>query len=971
MKKENSKKQQKGAQDKKFKNVEKTQETKIKKTEIKEDNKESIKVEQETNNASNNKTKLRRNLVLFVIAIATIVLYIVERGNYLEIKEIGESYIPVFWKNFRAISITTILNFAFIFSIIYINTNKIRRTLKTFFEEEKIAFPALPRKSIAFIIAIIVTIFTSQMILEKALLCFNSAKFMIATPVLGYDIGYFVFIWPFVELIIQYLAACLVGLIIYSGLYYLIVFNVYFDGISRETLKKSTMISHLLRLLKLLIIAFAGIILVGTQNIGVQKFVNLNSGEFENYSLFGAGTTEVYIKFGTYIILAFVIIFSAFRAIKQFKLGNTRKVVKNIAIVPAYLLIVLVIMLGYNLIFVNSNELDKEKEFIKKNIEYTKKAYGLDIDTIKIDNSGTISESEIVNNNDTISNIPISTIDLVEKDANISLNNVEHKYYEYVNTIAGLYNINGQNKLVYITPREISNNIGTYNNKTYEYTHGYGVIVTDASNTTSNGNINYLQKDFEGLDTVVNIEQPRIYYGMKTNNTVVTNSNSKKEFDYPNENLANDAENIYDGNAGLSARFLDRIILAIKEHNANLLFSGNVKSDSKILTQRNIIKRAKTIMPYLTYDEEPYMVITNSGKLVWVLDAYTVSNNYPYSQRTVLKDIGINKDEINYIRNSVKVIIDAYNGDITFYITDSTDPIIAAYKSIYKTLFTTEKIPEEISNHLVYPRYLYRIQTGLIKRYHDIEADELYRSYDVWDIATQNTTQVSSKTGTEMAPYYTMLKTTDSNSSRLGLVLPYTPYEKQNIVAYLVGSVDENGNSLLKIYEFNENNNVIGPMQVDSQIEQDEKISSQINAINVTGTRIIKNMIIVPVNNTLLYVEPIYQQYVNEENTLPILKAVVIASGNKIAIGSNFNEALDNLVSQEAINIEVENTDNLSELMDAVIRANNNLKASTQSNDWEQIGRDTKKLQELITRLETVKIEQDKEMSKVSNEAEE
>lgn len=195
------------------------------------------------------------------------------------------------------------------------------------------------------------------------------------------------------------------------------------------------------------------------------------------------------------------------------------------------------------------------------------------------------------------------------------------------------------------------------------------------------------------------------------------------------------------------------------------------------------------------------------------------------------------------------------------------------YEKTYPDLFTKEEIPEDISNHFVYPEYLYSIQAEVLERYHNIQPDVLYRSDDIWDIATHNTSsKMTSTKGTAIKPYYTMLKTSDSNSSRLGLVLPYTPYGKQNIKAYLVGSCDENGNNVLKLYNYTEDSNVLGPMQLDTQLSQDERISKEIDSLNVTGTKISKDIIIVPIDNTLLYVEPIYQQYVNETDSLPVLK---------------------------------------------------------------------------------------------------
>lgn len=923
------------------------------------ENKEQDKKEEAKVNENKKQNKVRKTIVTIVLILAAIILYIIERGQYLEIKEIGESYLPIFWQNLRNISITAILNFIIVFTVIYISTSKIKDGLKTFFEDEKKAMPKLPQKSIAFIIATIITIATSGYILQKALPCFYNTQFVATDPVFGLDIGYFVFIWPFLELITLYALIAIIAATVYMAIYYLIVFNVYFDGISRESVKKSSIEKQALSNLKKIIVLFAILILLLTQNIGVQKFIVLSDEQTENYSIFGAGITETTIRLWGYVGLSIIMVLSVFKAIKEFTKGNTKKIIKALLIVPSYLVILAIGMLGFNLIYVNSNELDKERPYIAENIKNTKAAYGIDIEEEVIKDEGTITQSAITANSETINNIPIANAETVLKDLEGS--QTTKGYYKFTRAQIGNYTIDDKQQLVYVTPREIANAKATYNNKTYEYTHGFGAIITSATSTTSSGNINHIQKSFEQTDEVVNVSEPRIYFGLETNSTVVTNSNNKKEFDYPTENALSNTENTYDGPAGLKANFLDRLVLSLREKDVNLVFSGNVKSDSKIITNRNIIQRAKTVMPYLEYDQNPYLVIRNNGELVWVLDAYTTSNNYPYSQRTMLENNGITKKEINYIRNSVKVIINAYTGEVTFYRTDKTDPIAMVYEKTYPDLFAKEEIPEDISNHFVYPEYLYSIQAEVLERYHNIQPDVLYRSDDIWDIATHNTSsKMTSTKGTAIKPYYTMLKTSDSNSSRLGLVLPYTPYGKQNIKAYLVGSCDENGNNVLKLYNYTEDSNVLGPMQLDTQLSQDERISKEIDSLNVTGTKISKDIIIVPIDNTLLYVEPIYQQYVNETDSLPVLKKVVVASGTKVAIGDTFTQALTNLVSQYAVNIEVGNSDNIDELVSLIIKANNNLKTSTQSSDWEQIGKDTKKLQTLIDRLEEVKAELDK-----------
>ena len=322
--------------------------------------------------------------------------------------------------------------------------------------------------------------------------------------------------------------------------------------------------------------------------------------------------------------------------------------------------------------------------------------------------------------------------------------------------------------------------------------------------------------------------------------------------------------------------------------------------------------------------------------------------------------------ELNYIRNSIKVLINTYDGTIKFYITDKSDPIASAYSKIYPDLFAddSETIPSDISSQFIYPEFLYNIQAEIVQRYHDIQPDVLYRGDDVWDIATHNTGKVSTKTGVDITPYYTMTSTIDSNESRLGLVLPFTPTDKQNITSYMVGTY-EDGEPKLTLYKFASDSNILGPMQLDTQIEQDEDISNELETLNVTGTRITKNMIIVPLKNTLLYVEPVYQEYINEEDSVPTLRKVIVASGNKLAIGDDLNEALTNLVSQHAVDIEVENPDSIEDLVEAIIKANNNLKESTETSDFEMIGKDIQRLQELIDRLETLSEEKKAEENEI------
>ena len=696
------------------------------------------------------------------------------------------------------------------------------------------------------------------------------------------------------------------------------------------------------------------------QNIGNERFLTIELSDATQYSLFGAGDSDVTIKLWGYVIFAILVVISVLRAYKALKDKSTRRVLGNLLIVPVYLIILAVVLAGYQLIFIGSNGLDKNQEYIAENIRQTKNAFGINIEEQNINYSGTITREELNQNENVIDNIAIVSSSNVLQDLQSS--QTEKGYYTYRSTQIEMYNINNKPTTVYVSPREIDSSNTTYSNKTYEYTHGYGTVITMAGNTDEEGNLNNIQKEFGDLsDSSISTSEPRIYFGLETNDAVVVNPDENTEFDYLNDD-GTEKNYSYTGDAGLTLNFLDRIILGIKEGDLQLAFSGNVDSDSKIIINRNIIERAKIIMPYLTYDDNPYMVIDDSGNQYWVIDAYTTSNSYPFSEQIDLE----NGQTINYIRNSVKVIVNAFDGTMKFYITDRTDPIVMAYNNMYPGLFVDrdEKIPEDISKHFVYPQYLYDIQAEVIQKYHNIQPEVLYRANDIWQIAETN----NSGRTTKMESYYTMVKPAGTDEETLGLVIPFTPYGKQNMISYMVGTY-ENGEAKLTLYEFPSDSNVLGPMQVETQINQDETISTDIASLSVSGTRITRNLIAVPINNTILYVEPVYQQLLNETTEQkPTLRRVVVASGNKIAIGNTLDEALTNLLSQSAGNIEITNPDNIDDLINEIIKANGNVKNSSSNNDWRLFGEDMQTLTGLIDQLENAVSAQ--ETNAVTNETE-
>ncbi len=897
----------------------------------------------------NGKSKTRMILVILFLIIFAGISYIQLRGSYLEYKELGEQYIQVFYTNNIYRYVIMAVNFVFLYFVIYLTNRGIKKGLKEFFDKEKKPMPKLLNKSLALVIAAIASIIISTVLMQKIMLVINSTSFGIQDTIFNFDIAYYIFQKPVIEAFALYFTVLFVGLSIYMALYYIIVFNRFFDGIDGKMLKQSLFMKKLTRNILMIIIGIAIMTVLNTQNMVFGKLLTIN----EDIDIVGAGMTETTIKLWGYILFAFIIVIFSYRAIKYFKEGKTNKVLKNLAVIPSYLVILFLVMIAFDLIFVNSNELDKEKDYIAENINNTKSAYNINIEETKLQNSGTITGEEVSKNNNVINNIPIISQDAVLKTLEDSQSETGH--FSYRNANLAKYGVNGKEQVVYVAPREIINDDRTYNNKTYEYTHGMGEIIASATESTQTGNVQYIQKEVSGKDEKINIEQPRIYFGLETNEIIATNAKNKQEYDYTDENGI-DYTSTYEGKAGLQVNFLDRLILGITKGDLNLAFSNEITDDSKILINRNIIQRAKKALPYLIYDENPYTVVTEEGKIMWVIDAYTVSSSYPYSQYTSIEHDGI-KENINYIRNSVKVIVDAYDGTMSYYITDRNDPIAMAYRNIYESLFVDldEEIPQDIANHFVYPEFLYKVQAEILKVYHNVKPDVLYRADDLWDIAKYNSVRTTKSTGTYMKPYYTMIKTEDGEE--FGLVQIYTPDEKQNLISYLVGST-ENGNNHLELYKFSADSNIVGPMQLDKQIEEDEVIAKELEALNTTGTKLTKQMIVVPIDNTLLYVEPIYQTMLNESE-VPVLKKIIVASGNKVAIGDTLTKALENLLSQYAVDIEVENTDDIKGLIEAIIKANHNLTDSNNNNDWEMVGKDIKRLQELITSLETVKEKED------------
>lgn len=456
-----------------------------------------------------NNSKIRKVVVFLFILIFVLISFINLRGEYLQYSELGENYIEVFFTNLQYKYIIFGVNFVILYLLIYLKNREIKKGLKAFFDKEKKEMPKLLNKSIAFVVSAIVSIIMSKILIEKILLFSSNASFGITEPIFNLDISFYIFIKPLITTLLVYIIGVMSSLIIYMAIYYIIIFNKYFDGIDGNMIKNSLLIKKISRNVIFIVILIAIITALNTTNISLNKMLTIktNSDSVENIDIIGASYTDTRIQRWAYLIFAFVIVIATIRAVHSFKKHNTSKMVKNLVAIPGYLVAMFLVMIVFNLIFVNSNTLDKEKEYLEYNIRYTKNAYGINVEEESLESTGAIVQEEVVENASIINNINLVNSDTVLKT--LQNNKTGTGYYSYRDANIAKYKISGEDKLVYIATREILNSGRTYNNKTYEYTHGKGQIVVDSSSVLDTGAIKYLQKEVSGDDDVIRNKETR------------------------------------------------------------------------------------------------------------------------------------------------------------------------------------------------------------------------------------------------------------------------------------------------------------------------------------------------------------------------------------------------------------------------------------------------------------------------------
>ena len=664
--------------------------------------------------------------------------------------------------------------------------------------------------------------------------------------------------------------------------------------------------------------------------------------------LTGAGFLDVNIKLWIYRIISIVIIIAVYNFIRGIKKEESKKILFSIILIPAALIIVFIVNIAIDSIFLRGNDIDREKEYILQNIRATEEAYNINVENKEIAKGTDITSEKIKKDSELIEKLPMVTPDVVKETLENNTDNKEKKsLYKYGNPNL----VKNGNAYDYLTTREIDDKDKTLTNKIYKYTHGNFGILTSSSKVNKNGYLLNVSEKFEGQElNGTKIKEPRLYYGENTNSNAIVNAKDIKEYDYPTSTLTN-KENNYNGKGGIKLSLLERIALAITKGSTELVFNNNIVENTKVLLNRQIIERAKKILPNIRYDKDPYLVTKDDGGLAWVIDGYTVTSRYPYSQKVSIEADKGGKERINFIRNSVKVVIDAYNGTVDFYVTDTTDPFISTIMKTYPTLFKNyNELSENIKKQMRYPQYLFDIQAKVLTTYHNSDVDNIYRADDRWEVA-----EVSGSGERSSTSMYTVLKT--ENDLKQSIITTYTPEKRKNIVSYLVGQ-SENGINKLTMYRYNEKSE-LSLSFIDTQIEKDPKVQKELRELTTLGTELKTVRILLPYENTTLYIKTIYQVFLNEDS-VPVLKKVIVANKGKVGIGNTLKEAMQRMLTENAIDIDVRDLANEDELKDAIIKQNKTLKDVIKQGDFEYTGKDIQKLIKLVDQLEEVSKEKKK-----------
>ena len=800
---------------------------------------------------------------------------------------------------------------------------------------------------------------------EIVLKYLNQVSFGLKDPILNMDAGFYVFSLPFYNLLLNYL---FVMLVFVTGLISVFYLQDYISkafvqqAVDPHTGMKRVNISNKIPKLKrsatnhvfVLISIIFGL-------TAVRYYLARYSVMFARDGIVvGAGYTDVNVflpVFHILMILAIVMAFAMYLYI--FSISKKPKLRKRHIIFYIIGFFLAFALVGQGLVpslvqsfVVDPNELNLERPFISNNIQFTRFAYGIDNIQEREFQTRPLTWEDIQSSQPTIENIRIldyrPTTEAYRQMQEMRL------YYDLSNIDVDRYYLDGKYTQLMLATRELEqqkivDTAKTWVNLHLVYTHGFGAVASPVNRVTEEGLPDYVVRDIPPVSDYESlaIDNPRVYYGEHSSNYVFVNTLAE-EFDYPDGST--NQYYSYTGSGGVQLdSFFKRLMMAFRFGDIRILLTSDITPESRVMFKRNIQERVNTLMPFLRLDNDPYIVIAD-GRLFWIQDAYTVTDRFPYSERV---------GNFNYIRNSVKVVVDAYNGDVTFYVAEPEDPIIQTYSNVFEGSFRDlSEMPEFLRAHVRYPEGLFSVQSMILRTYHMDDTTVFYNKEDAWEFPRE-----IYGTGRQitMEPYYVVLEIYD-NGPEFIMMLPFTPLRRDNMVSWFAARSDGENYGELILYRFPKDRIVYGPSQIEARIDQNPRISEQITLWSQQGSRVTRgNLLVIPIKDALLYVEPIY--VMADQGQLPELRRVIVSDGNRVVMEENLDRALRvlfgiietdtaivDVIDEDAIDLDIlpedyETIGEISEYYEKILDA-------MARNDWVAFGENFRRLGQAIEQLE-------------------
>ncbi|MUK90421.1 UPF0182 family protein [Ornithinibacillus sp. L9] len=770
-----------------------------------------------------------------------------------------------------------VIGFILYFALTYFTLSWIRRSYMGHFHGNQLPSFIQSRKySILIIsgIALFVGIIGSSIIQgfgwEPALKLLNYAPFGETDPHFNMDISFYLFVLPFIKFI--------VNVLLVLGVFFLLVEIGFYSAFHMYRMSRSAQL-HMGITLGFIGLLLAGMHLLAPYETLLTSQVNI----FQESVVHGLSYTDDVFNIPKAYVLAAAAIIGTIWLIFALSKGRLQSMVTPIAI---YVGLVIIGQIGSVVVqnfVVSPNEFSKESPYLEHNLEFTRAAYDLDqIEEQEHPGNNSLDEDMLERNALTIDNMRINDarpiLDVYNQTQTI------RTYYNFNDVDIDRYEIDGEYHQVFVGARELStvdlpSQAQTWVNQNLRYTHGYGLSMSHVNKITRQGQPEYMLENLPP-EGVMDVNTPQIYFGENPYQNVIVNS-TVDEFDYPmgEEN----ASSRFEADAGIPMKGFNRLLFALNEGSFRMLVSDQITDESKLLATRNIMERVNRIAPFFTYDEDPYIIVREDGSLTWIIDAYLTAERYPYAEP--------HQYEENYIRNSVKVTIDAYSGEVNFYVADPEDPLLMTYQSMFPDLFT-EEIPEDIQAHFRYPEKLFKVQASMYGTYHMSNLEVFYNREDTWQFPTEKYFNED----IVMEPYYITMKLPEYDKEEFILMMPYTPKNRQNMIAWIGVRNDGENYGELFVYRFPKQKNIYGPQQIENRINQDSVISQQLNLWSQGGSEVIRgNLLAIPIEDTILYVEPIYIESSNA-TSLPEVKQVIVAYGDLIVMEATFEDAIEKIL---------------------------------------------------------------------------